>query len=231
MSVEFPESRTLTSGAYHSIRLDILRGLLAPESKLAIDELRRRYGAGSSPVREALSRLIAEGLVTAEEQKGFRVAPMSLREFREITDLRILLEGLALRRSIELGGDDWETAIIAAYHRLTLAQERLNASDPAAVDLWELRNREFHDALVGACDSGWLLRIRAVLQDHSRRYRAHGLSPGIRRDIRREHQLIRDAVLARDADLACKRIEQHFEKTFAGYADEQTKPAVRAAVR
>jgi GntR family transcriptional regulator, carbon starvation induced regulator len=218
-----PEIRTLTSGVYRSIRLDILRGILVPGTKLGIDDLRRRYGAGSSPVREALSRLIAEGLVTAEEQKGFRVAPMSIREFREITDLRMTLESQALRQSIENGEDDWESSIMAAFHRLALAQQRIKSGDTKALDQWEERNREFHEALVGACGSTWLLRMRAVLQDHSRRYRAHGLAPTIRRDVHHEHEQIRDAVLGRDADKSCALMKQHFERTFEAYAKSQEK--------
>jgi GntR family carbon starvation induced transcriptional regulator len=212
------QTRTLTGEVHRSIRSDILSGALPAGAKLGIEELTRRYNAGSSPVREALSRLIAEGLVTAEEQKGFRTATMSLKEFREITDLRSTLEGEALRQSIARGDDKWESEIIAAFYRLELADQRLKAGEAEATELWEKRNREFHDVLVAACDSQWLLRLRAVLQDHSARYRTRSLASLGSRDVHAEHIQIRDAVLARDAATACKRIAEHFEKTFQTYA-------------
>jgi DNA-binding GntR family transcriptional regulator len=143
---------------------------------------------------------------------------MSIKEFREITDLRIMLEGEALRRSISLGDEKWESEIIASFYRLELAEQRLRSGDPTAPAIWEERNRDFHDILVAACDSGWLLRLRAVLQDHSARYRSRSLAASGSRDVHREHQLIRDAVLARDAELACERIKDHFERTFRTYS-------------
>ena len=99
--VQLEGARTLTQSAYRLIRGDLLSGSIAPEHKLHIVDLSQRYGTSPSAIREALSRLVAEQLVTVQEQKGFRAAPMSVAEFREITDLRVMLEVQALRRSIE----------------------------------------------------------------------------------------------------------------------------------
>ena len=103
------ETRTLTESAYRLIRSDILSGLVAPKDKLHISDLSQRHGTSASAIREALSRLVSEGLATMKEQKGFRVAPMSVREFKEITDLRVMLETEAIRRALALGGDEWES--------------------------------------------------------------------------------------------------------------------------
>jgi hypothetical protein len=86
---------------------------------------------------------------------------MSVREFHEITDLRVMPETEAIRRAIALGGEDWEAGIVAAYYRLGLAEKRVATGEIEAAPDWEARNRDFHDALVGACDSQWLMRLRA----------------------------------------------------------------------
>ncbi len=217
-AVHTEETRTLTEATYRLIRSDILSGSIAPQNKLPIVDLSQRNGTSASAVREALSRLVSERLVTQEEQKGFRAAPMSVREFREITDLRILLETEAIRSAISLGGEEWEAGIVAAYYRLGLAENRVAKGETEAALDWETRNRDFHDALVGACDSQWLMRLRALLYDHSSRYRSYSLSTGaLRHDSSLEHQLLRTAALARDTEQACALIKQHFFATFDTY--------------
>lgn len=218
LSAARPDARTLTERAYRAIRADLLAGLLPPESKLRIDALTKRYGIGATPVREALSRLTSEGFVTTEEQKGFRVGRMSAREFREITDLRIMLETEATRISIRVGDETWEAGIVAAHYRLDRAEERFDDGQDGIRE-WEDRNRDFHDALVAACDSVWLMRLRSILFDQSHRYRRRSLlTASGRRDVRGEHQAMRDAVLARDADAACALTRQHLETTFAVFS-------------
>jgi len=212
------ETRTLTESAYRLIRSEILSGLVAPKDKLHISDLSQRHGTSASAIREALSRLVSEGLVTAEEQKGFRVAPMSVREFGEITDLRVMLETEALRRALALGNDEWESNIVATYYRLARAEERLASGDNESIFDWELRHRDFHDSLVGACDSQWLLQLRGLLYDHSRRYRQRSLLGGpIRRDSSVEHQMLQTAALARETEKACTLIAQHFRTTYEIY--------------
>jgi len=79
------EAGTLASTVFEQLRRDIVSVQLAPGEKLRIEALRERYGVGGSPVREALNRLSAEGLVWQQDQKGFRVAPVSERELEELT--------------------------------------------------------------------------------------------------------------------------------------------------
>jgi DNA-binding GntR family transcriptional regulator len=213
------ETRSLTETAYRSIKNDLLVGVSSPGSKLRIDALRQRLGIGASPIREALSRLVAEGLVTSEEQKGFRAAPMSAEEFREITELRITLEAMALRQSIQNGGEDWESNIVASHHRLAKVEARLKKT--GAADDFERKNRDFHDSLVSACDSGWLMRMREILNMHSQRYRFRSLvAVGTRRDTLKEHRMMRDATLARDTDKAVRLMEQHFRTTLKIFVEE-----------
>ena len=107
----------------NAIREDIISGALIPNTKLAVEHLRQRYGVGSSTIREALSLLLPDGLVTARGQRGFTVSPISIADLQDLSNTRILLETHALRESIIAGDDDWEAGVVAAFHRLAKAQE------------------------------------------------------------------------------------------------------------
>ncbi len=101
-------AKTLATYAVSALRRGILDGALAPGSRLRIEDLRSRFGMGASPLREALSQLAAEGLVQRLDQRGFRVAPAAASELNDLIETRCLIEGAALRASIEAGDDAWE---------------------------------------------------------------------------------------------------------------------------
>ena len=89
---------------------------------------------------------------------------------------------------------------------------------------WEERNREFHNALVAACDNSWLLRFRSTVFAHSFRYRRISLKEKtIPRDVRAEHQAIFEAAMARDVEAAARTSEAHIRNSIvsleAGVAD------------
>ena len=203
-------ARTLVESSYNRIRSDIIGGKLAPGSKLRIDELRGDYKIGASPLREALNRLAGEGFVTVEEQRGFRVAPVSPDDLRDLSRMRVMLECEALRESIRNGGDEWEANLVAAHHRLQKAEQSFGKD----LEEWEHRNDEFHEALLAACPSSWLLRLRHVLYEQHKRYRFIAiLSQQAGRDVHRDHQEILEATLARDVKAACKATELHIQYT------------------
>ncbi|MGE4480253.1 GntR family transcriptional regulator [Acidocella sp.] len=207
-------ARSLVEAAYATIRHEILNGTLGPETKLRFEMLRKRYGFGASTLREALTRLVGESLVTSEEQKGFRVAPVSLEDFSDITRTRIFLEKEALRESILAGDDAWEGQLVAAYHRLSKTEAKLAASPQAQQDEFEDRNREFHQALISACPSRWLNHIYGILFQQSERYRRISLvNRMVSRDVHAEHKAIFEAALHRDVELACKVAGEHIERT------------------
>ena len=93
--------RTLSDQAYTRLRHDVIHGDFAPGSKLGIEQLRAAYAVGATPLREALHRLSAEGFVVVEGQRGFRVADISARELRELTELRIAIEAAAAKQVLE----------------------------------------------------------------------------------------------------------------------------------
>lgn len=105
--------------AYDRLRNDIIAGRMAPEEKLPFRQLSARYGFGVAPLREALSRLASERLVSFEGQRGFVVAPVSRDELVDLCDLRIMLTTMAFRKSIENGGYDWEDEVLLSLRHLS----------------------------------------------------------------------------------------------------------------
>lgn len=213
------KSRTLIETAYETLRREIIDGTLEPGARLRTEELRERYEVSGSTIREALTRLLGEALVTTEGQRGFRVATASLEDFRDLTAVRKLIETEALRQAIEVGGDGWESEIVAAFYRLSKVEERLRDDPVAASAEFEQRNRDFHRALIAACPSPWLHRLNALLYQQSERYRRMVVSRRtIPRDVHAEHQGILDATLARDTELAVKLTGEHIERSVLALA-------------
>ncbi|MES9972062.1 MAG: FCD domain-containing protein [Candidatus Thiodiazotropha sp.] len=207
--------RTIASTLTDAIRKDIISGELAPNSKLKLRELTERYGAGVIPLREALSRLALSGFVIAVDQKGFRVTGISEAELNDITKLRQQLESDALRDAIENGDLDWESRVLAALHRVSKIPIADKDSTQCLNPEWETAHVAFHETLISACSSKWLLRFTRVLRDQTARYRAfsfHCRTP-TKRSVAKEHEKIVQATLDRDADKACSLLQAHFRKT------------------
>lgn len=202
---------TLAETAYAALRRDIISGALAPDVPLRMAFLCDRYGMGMSPLREALSRLQAERLVTAIPLRGFLVAPLSSAELTDTTDTRILIETEALRRSIARGGVDWAAALQQAL--TSLLTEAGPGTDP---DRLESLHHGFHTALVAGCGSRWLMDLFEKLYTESERYRFHALTVESRdgsRDLAAEHRAIAAAALARDTELAVSLLAAHYRRT------------------
>jgi DNA-binding GntR family transcriptional regulator len=209
-----PAGSTLTQDVYQRLRADLLACRLLPGQKLKIEELCERLNAGSSAVREALSRLAADGFVVLEPQRGFRVMPLSIAELRDLTGVRCQIESLCLRDAIARGDLDWETGVIAALHRMSRTPERAPDDPKRYNDAFAVVHNAFHQALVAACTSPWLLRIRAQLFAQHERYRwlSKPLAR-VERDLEAEHSGIANAAIARRADEAVERITAHLNLT------------------
>ncbi len=199
--------------AYLTLRKEIISCKLRPGSKLKMNEIALRIGVSISAVREALSRMVIEELVVATAQKGFSVSPISIAEIKDLTKARIAVETLCLVDSLKNGGIDWESRIVATFHKLS----RIPYSDPEtglANEAWILAHAEFHDALAQACSSRWLLKIRSSLYTQAERYRQFsGIVRNVTRDVNAEHKGLMDAALSRDQELIASRIEHHFTTT------------------
>lgn len=209
-----PDERTpttMSATAYMMLRADIQSGMLPPSAKLRTEDLAARLGTSASPMREALSRLAGEGLVINKGQRGFWVAPISVKEFREITQLRLQLEVQALRASIQNGTIEWEGRVVAAFHRLSKIELLLDRQSKEIRLDRERENRQYHWELISCCSSQWNLRLTSLLYDHSSRYRIPvvAVSPVKSKVIQAEHRDILDAALSRDVDRAAVALSQH----------------------
>ena len=202
------EQDSVGEKAYRRIRTDIIFGKLAPGQKLRLDAMRQQYGVSVSTLRELLSRLVAEGLVLAEGQRGFEVSPVSAANLREIAALRLLLEGHALEQSFAAGDVEWEGRVVAAHHKLALMEKRMVKGQRNDTELWKRYDWEFHHALISACGSAALLELHGPIYDKYLRYQmVVGLYRG---DIAAgEHKELLACALKRDAATARDVLATH----------------------
>lgn len=205
---------TLATSVYDRIRMDIVSGALKPGKKLRTDELRIRYEAGNSPIREALNRLSSDGFVVREEQRGFSVAAISKIELQELVKTRCWLEETALRQSIENGDSEWEERLVLAHHRLSRVPRLIDPKSASRNAEWDRLHREFHMALIAACGSRLLLGFCEQLHDQSDRYRQLAVAASYpARDPKDEHEAIYLAAIDRDANKAVDLLLNHYQKT------------------
>jgi GntR family carbon starvation induced transcriptional regulator len=198
------------------IRADIMAGRVKPGDKLRFAGLQTRYDAGIGTLREALTHLASEGFVRFDKGQGFRVAPLSVEDLLDITELRLDFEARALSDAMKRGDEKWEARIVAAYHLLSRSESvplAVRLRDP---DEWTIRHRSFHLALVEACKSNWLRSFHQLLFDQAQRYRIIALRnrPGSTSRAS-EHKAIMEAVLGRDEKKAIEAARRHINKTVA----------------
>src|ERR1700728_969100 len=117
----------LTHRAYVRLKADLIACRLAPDSRLNISRLQKDLGFSQAAVREALSRLTAEGLVTIEPNAGFRAASISREGFRDLAMACANVEVPCLRSALANGDLQWEGALLATYHIASKVLERVVA--------------------------------------------------------------------------------------------------------
>lgn len=198
--------------AYKQLKNDIIKGAFRPDEKLRMSVLKERYDLGIGPLREALSQLVAEHLVVAISQRGYRVAPMSLAELHDIYDARAQLEAMLLGLAIERGDDAWEADILAKSYQLSKVSEA-NTPD-ALLEVWDARHSAFHTALVRGCRSPQLMKVRDGLFDKVQRYRHFWLKETVFSEQalekkRQEHDALVEVTLARRKEEAEPMMREH----------------------
>jgi DNA-binding GntR family transcriptional regulator len=188
------------------LRQAILSGALAPDERLITATLSERFSVSPTPLREALQRLAAEGLVEITPQRGARVAALSARDWLEIIELRAILEPVALRDSFAHASD-------ADFEAMEQAREDLSALVVAAqVPPLEIAgaNRALHDALLATATSRQLTRMIAVLNAQSMRYHVLALANGDTKSlVLTHHDELRPALEGRDAGQAAEILGAH----------------------
>lgn len=211
MTYEQPADTTsLTYSTYRRLRAEVLSGRQQPGHKLKIQELSEKLEVSQGVIREALSRLAAERLVVATPQRGFRVTAVTAEEVRDLTVARVEVELVCLRRSIARGDVAWEAGIVSALHQLNRTPSNPEKLDEGWIDA----HTQFHDSLVRACDSIWLLRMREQIVVQGERYRWINVRMSHEgRDLREEHREIADMAISRNVERTCELMEHHLRLT------------------
>jgi DNA-binding GntR family transcriptional regulator len=199
---------TVSADILAQLRHDIVDGRFTPGAKLKFAELQGLYGAGMGTLREALSRLAADGIVTMDSGRGFRVAEVSEADLLDLLSLRVDIERRAIEDSVRHGDDGWEAGVLTTWHRLSKVSG-LPFTDRFLPDKeWVQRHRDFHAALVAACPSKRILQFRKILYHQAERYIFLSVRHGPRLQDH-EHEQMKDAALGRDARLAGDLLIKH----------------------
>jgi DNA-binding GntR family transcriptional regulator len=207
-------ANTRASAAYVRIREAIIAGRLEAGARLHIHDLASELEIGPSPIREALNRLVSEGLVSQQDQRGFRVASLDFGDLDDLFDARCWANEAALRASIQRGDQQWEENLVLMLHRLRRAPRLVEVESGLRGEQWENAHDEFHDALIGACGSVWMKNFCQRMSDAAARYRAVSRAAvGGQRNDEDEHVAIAEAAIARDEDKAASLLIGHLRRT------------------
>ncbi len=199
---------TRSAWADHQLREAILHGRVQPGDALVISSLAKELGVSATPLREALGRLAAEGLVEMQAHGSARVASVDLAEAVEIYELRQVLEPMALERSVTAADAGYAERIEAAWQALT-ASRLSTASDHAA----------FHRELLSCCGSTWMLRLSTLLSDRAGlMMRVSALARPASYNLAESHRRLKDLAVGGDASGAAAELSRHLAGTIAALA-------------
>lgn len=232
-----------TESAYRVLRQAILDADLLPGTPLRQSQLHALYGIGWTPLREALSRLESERLVTLQHNRGFAVAPVSLAELNDLTRARRTLELPLLAQSLQNGDAAWEDGVVLAHHRLKTRTLYEESCSREAIKQWMQYHQAFHRALVAGVNSPWLLYLYDTVMDQEYRHhqvltalplQAHTALQALQdaTDIQ-HHTDLMEAALARDVERATALMESHVNFKVEVYAqlEDPAQLAPKAARR
>lgn len=194
---------TRSAWADHRLREAIVGGRLQPGDPLVISTLAKELGVSATPLREALGKLAAEGLVEMQAHGSARVATVDLDEAVEIYELRRVLEPMALERSVAKADAGYAGRVDTAWRALTTS--RLStASDHAA----------FHRELLSCCDSTWMLRLSTLLSDRAGlMMKVSALARPDDYNLAEAHRRLKDLAVGGDSAGAAGELTRHLTGT------------------
>lgn len=204
---------TRVFGVYTRLRTEIMAGRVKPGSRLKVAVIAQEARVSLSVVREALTRLMEQGLVVSTPHAGFYVKPLSIDDLEDLTQTRIDIDVLALRRSLTKAGVDWEAQLVAAHHTLSRTPPFVG-DDRQVTEDWAAAHAAFHQALISGCGSRRLLDLAASLRDSAEIYRRASFRSGrATGDVVKEHRDLLKASLARDLSQAEILLTEHLQRT------------------
>ncbi|WP_250006645.1 GntR family transcriptional regulator [Actinoplanes sp. M2I2] len=211
---------TVSEGMYASMRSAVLRGEFEPGQALKPQELATRHGVSLAVAREALLRLVGEGLADRRPNRGFAVPATGADRWQQIAEARSLLEPAALRLAVARGDLEWEAAVRAAHHRLAGTPFHDREGDAGVGDAWAEAHRRFHRALLEGCGNDVVLQTFDRLWTAGELARRWSPVADPSRDAAAEHRALEQAALSRDADRAADLLCHHVLRTAAALRPE-----------
>ena len=212
-------SRLLHLDVLRTLRQDILACRLPPGAELREAELAERFEVSKSPVRDALSRLVQEGLVIVMPRQGYRVAPISVKDVRDMFEYRAVLEAASARIAAENASDE-------ALRQL----DRFRDFDKSAYpDGFTSYNRGFHHAVAGLCGKARLVQAAAGQIDQMDRVVTMSVDAMRGHDparVVRQHVAIIDALQRRDGRRASTLMARHVLEARKRVADALSRIAI-----
>ena len=207
-------TETLPSIVYKKLRDAILNGVFSPGQMLRQDEVASKLGVSRSPLREALPRLEADGIVVLHPRRGYAVASLDPKQITEVFDLRCLLETELARRSIQKRTDSDIAAIYAIISEMAPLAENAEEDNPADTARWFDLNMQFHTALLKPADCQHHLKAL----DHSRNLiesyiRTETHLTGDLRQAQEEHTLLAKTFVLGEIGRFVELTRQHSEHT------------------
>ncbi|KDN22468.1 GntR family transcriptional regulator [Amycolatopsis rifamycinica] len=210
----------LSEQVHTHLRDAIMHGRYSPGEALKPQDLAKEHGVSLAVVREALVRLVGDGLADRLPNRGFAVPHISDRRWQEVAEARRTVEPLVLRLSLERGDLAWEARVRATHHRLARTPAFTPGEGRHYRGEWAEAHRIFHRTLLEGCGNPVLLETfdrMWTASELARRWSAHR-TPG--RDYLAEHALLEQTALARDADAAAEALTRHLTSTAAGLTDD-----------
>jgi DNA-binding GntR family transcriptional regulator len=198
--------RTLAEKAFETLHWAIITGRLRPGARLPIEELAEVLDMSPMPIREAVRRLDAAGLVENIPHRGARVTELSVTDLSEVYEARMALEVLAIRRAAERFQDADEEAARHRLHTLEAMTDDRTAEASSA-------HAAFHFALYDAADSAWLLRLIRPVWETSERYCLEVPESRQLKKRRWEHRVILESCVTHDPDTAAIALHDHLATT------------------
>jgi GntR family carbon starvation induced transcriptional regulator len=212
MMAAHPEPTTRYDWVDGRLQAEIALGNLLPGDRVKVNDLAAAWKVSPTPLREAVQRLAARGVLVMSPQRGARVADVSIEEARQLYDLRLQLEPQALRSSVENRDPAYVEGVEEAYEAFVALRKRPRSNPPTAFELYGL-HRAFHDATMARCTSAWLLHLVGVLMDQTMRYVRYSFDRTAPRLDEHKDQV--DRIVAGDVDAAVASHEAHLAESAA----------------
>lgn len=198
--------RTAQAAVAHQLRIEVLTGALPPGTRLLQASVAERMQTSTTPVREALRQLAAEGLLDLDPHRGVVVHAPTSAELEEIYEIRGVLEPLSIRKTVQRITDE-ELAAATSIH-----EHACTITDPGE---WSIANRDLHNTLTEASRSPELTTLLGNLRNRSALYVAISLrgKPDHIRESNEQHEEVLSACRDGDEDRAAEMMYRHLGQT------------------